>query len=193
MRSQLRVGIRLVGLAVVGLMLACGSENGGTNAGVGDANFGDAPVRGVTNELPDGLEGFADALEAPRGVGSTPITGSDAKLDRAPITPPTDGGASPDAGGPSGGCSLVRQDCQSGRGCYPGPSGGGTCQLPGGFFEGMPCSEHVDCAPGLLCVEVFGGAGRLCEPICDTTAVVPCGGSRACRAFPGSLVGTCAP
>ena len=174
------------------LAVGCQDEGPKTNVGaVSDASFGDAPVRGVTGELPDGLDNFADALDGVRGIGTTPLSGSDAIYDRAPNRP--DAAPDPmDAAGSSG-CSLVQQDCTAGRACYPGPTGRGVCYPPGGFVEGMPCEEHLECAAGLLCVEVFGGAGRLCEPICDPTAVVPCRDNRSCRAFPASLVGTCAP
>ena len=175
-------------LALLGA--GCKDEEPKPIPGLGDANFGDVPTREVTSNLPDGLDNFADALEGGTGTGSQPIGGGDAQVDRLPPRP--DAAAAVDAPGGSG-CSLLRQDCMGARGCYPGAGGAGACSPAGGFVEGTPCEQHPDCAPGLVCVEVFAGGGRLCEPICDPSVPVPCGDNRTCRVLAASAVGACQP
>jgi hypothetical protein len=159
----------LLGLGAFGLLGACKSDDPKPNVGaIADANYGDAPSRGVTSDLPDGLNLFGDGpdVSLSGNVGSTPVVSTDASQDK--------------------------QDCNGGRGCYPA-TGGATCRPAGGLVENVPCDQHDDCAPGLVCAEVFAGAGKLCEPVCDTTAVRPCADNRACRPLMGSLIGSCEP
>ena len=180
-------------LAASGVLGACRSEGPKPNIGaIADANYGDAPMRGVTSDLPDGLNLFGDGpdVSLSGNVGSTPVVSSDAGVDKPGNRPPDAGGGPPD--GAAAMCSLVRQDCNGNRGCYPAP-GGNTCLPPGGLVENVPCEEHADCAPGLVCADVFAGAGKLCEPVCDTTAVRPCPDNRSCRPIGGGLVGSCEP
>ena len=178
----------LLALVVLG---ACKSDDPKPNIGaIADANYGDAPIRGVTSELPDGLNlGDGPDVSLSGNVGSTPVASTDAVVDK-PGNRPADAGGLPDAGVSM--CSLIRQDCNGNRGCYP-TTGGTTCLPPGGLVENVPCEEHADCAPGLVCANVFAGAGKLCEPVCDTTAVRPCADNRACRPLMGSLIGSCEP
>jgi hypothetical protein len=182
-------------MLAAGLLLAaagCRDEGPKPNLGaLSDASYGDVPIRGVSNDLPDGLnfQGDGPDTSLSGNVGSTPVLGSDAGQDRTGRPP--DGPA--DSAGPAGSsCNLVSQDCAGARGCYPA-GGAGTCRPAGVLTENMPCGDHQDCEPGLLCAEVLGGAGQLCEPICDSTAVRPCPDNRPCQPFAGSLVGTCAP
>ena len=108
---------------------------------------------------------------------------------------------SPDTRGPdrpvdrptSAGCDLVRQDCGVGRGCYPGV-GGNVCLQAGSLSEDTPCLDHDACAPGHLCVDVFGaGSSSLCERVCDLTAANTCPAGRPCQVFAAGTVGYCAP
>jgi hypothetical protein len=93
----------------------------------------------------------------------------------------------PDA--PSVGCSLLKQDCPKGRGCYPGP-GGGVCLPEGLSSELGPCLDHTGCRPGLVCVD--GQDGPRCLRVCDP--VMPaCGGRGMCKAMTGAGAGYCTP
>jgi hypothetical protein len=182
------------GLLALALAGACKNDEPLPNVGaIADASYGDAPNRGVTSELPDGLNLFGDGPDTSLSgnVGSTPVVSTDASADKPSNRPPDVGGGPADMGGGSA-CSLVRQDCTGGRGCYPA-AGGATCRPAGGLVENVPCDQHDECAPGLLCAEVFAGTGRLCEPVCDSTAVRPCPDNRACRPMGGTLIGTCEP
>ena len=177
------------------LAAGCKSDEPSANIGaIADASYGGAPDRGVTGDLPDlNVQGDGPDANLSGGTGSTPVGGSDASDDRMGNRPP-DAPGPPDAAGAND-CNLLRQDCTGSRGCYPAAASGsaGTCKPAGGFVEQQPCELHEDCAPGLVCAEVLAGAGRLCEPICDSTAVRPCPDNRRCRPFGGSLVGSCEP
>jgi hypothetical protein len=181
----------LLTLVTFGAFGACKSDDPKPNIGaISDASYGDAPIRGVTSDLPDGLNVFGDGpdVSLSGSVGSNPVVSTDAVVDKPGNRPPDVGGGGPDGGGAM--CSLTRQDCNGDRGCYPA-AGGTTCLPPGGLVENVPCDQHADCAPGLVCADVFGG--KLCEPVCDTTAVRPCPDNRACRPIGGGLTGSCEP
>jgi hypothetical protein len=182
----------LLALGVFGPLGACRSDDPKPNVGaIADASYGDVPTRGVTSDLPDGLNLFGDGpdVSLSGNVGSTPVASTDASQDKPGNRPP-DASGPPDAGAAM--CSLIRQDCTGSRGCYPA-TGGATCRPAGGLVENVPCDQHDDCAPGLVCADVFAGAGKLCQPVCDTTAVRPCADNRACRPLMGSLIGSCEP
>jgi hypothetical protein len=71
-------------------------------------------------------------------------------------------------------CSLLKQDCRLGKGCYMG-SGGPYCDWTGTSPPGGWCEYLNDCAAGSTCV-----AGR-CRAMCDyqeTLGIDPC--SKAC-------------
>ena len=185
-------GVGVLALSA-GLFGGCKSDESLPNIGaISDARYGDVPTRGVTSDLPDGLNLFGDGPDTSLSgnVGSTPVHSTDAIVDKPSNRPPDVAGGPPDGGAPM--CNLVRQDCTGNRGCYPG-TGGATCRPAGGLVENVPCEQDDECAPGLVCADVFAGTGRLCEPICDTTAVRPCPDNRNCRPLGGSLVGSCEP
>lgn len=132
----------------------------------------------------------------------SPTLGMNLRMDAAVATPSVDGSrpdALPDAGAvdaravtpdaPMAGCSLLKQDCPRGRGCYPG-AGGGVCSPEGFSSELGPCLDHTSCRPGLVCVD--GQDGPRCLRLCDP-AMPACGGRIMCKAMPGAGAGYCTP
>ena len=59
--------------------------------------------------------------------------------------------------------------CEDGYACYPYFLDGGgatpTCFRPGTVETFEPCSVHLDCRPGHLCIDV--GEAAFCLPMCD--------------------------
>jgi hypothetical protein len=163
-----------------------------------DGGYGGAPGRNVVTPSDGYLGALADGPTSP--VGSRPIGGGGGGSGGG--SGGADGGARADgrlpdrpADRPSTvGCSLLRQDCPLGRGCYPAGAGTTACQPEGTLAENTQCLEHEMCAPGNLCVDVHGGGdSSLCEPICDPLAANPCPGGRTCQSYSGTTAGYCRP
>jgi hypothetical protein len=178
---------------LVALAATCAGEKLPPSIATTDGGYGGAPGRTIVTP-PDGYYFDGPLVDgAAPGMGSNPIGGgSGGTGGRRPI----DAARNPDrpVDRPSTiGCDLVRQDCGLGRGCYPSAGGFSMCQQAGSLGESTQCAEHIFCQPGLLCVDSFGAGSKLCQPICDTTAINSCGAGRTCNAFPGSTVGTCSP
>jgi hypothetical protein len=182
---------------LMALVATCREGGAPTPSGlpITDAGYAGAPGRMVTDP-PDGFREDLVIDGVRPGMGTTPIGGgsggsggssgrTDARLPDRPADRPVDR--------PTSGCNLVRQDCPSGRGCYPGPGTFASCQPAGSLSENTPCGEDTACAPGYLCVDAFGGGSKLCQRICDATVVSPCPNSRTCQTFPGSTIGFCQP
>jgi hypothetical protein len=160
-----------------------------------DAGYAGAPGRMVTDP-PDGFREDVVIDGVRPGMGTTPIGtggsgGSGSRTDARPVDRPSVADRPVDRA--TTGCNLLRQDCGSGRGCYPVSSAFPSCQQAGSLGEDTPCAEDNECAPGYLCVDVFSGGSRLCERVCDATAVSPCAAGRICQPFTGSTIGYCQP
>jgi hypothetical protein len=179
-------------LPVALLALGCKADQDAPATVPTDATWEAAPGRVIVTDIDPSIFDRPDAADsAGRDVGGAggsaeePRRDAPAGPDRMIFRP----GVDASTGGP---CSLLKQDCPPGSACYPDRAGNGTCQQPGGIGESGPCFEHQECAAGLLCVDVLGGA-PLCQRICDPRAPNSCGRADACKAFPASTVGTCAP
>ena len=180
-------------ILLVALAATCAEERPPEGIATTDAGYGGAPGRNIITP-PDGyyFDGPLTDAAAP-GMGSNPIGGG---MGGAGGSRPVDAARSPDRPvdrATTIGCDLVRQDCGDGQGCYPGSGGFGVCRQAGSLGEDTPCAEHDFCAPGLLCVDAFGGGSKLCERVCATTATNPCPAGRLCQPFPGSTIGYCTP
>ncbi len=155
-----------------------------------DAAYGEIPPRTVVHETPPDAR-----LEDAPGVGSVGIKDTGVPLpamDVAPkeVRPPA---PQPTVDARGGVCSVVEQDCVGrGKGCYPDASGEGECLTAGEFGDHTDCAAHSDCAPGLICVEAFGPAGRVCEPACTVGRPESCVDALVCRRYAGML-GFCVP
>ncbi len=156
-----------------------------------DAGYAGAPGRDVVSP-PDGYYFDVPGLEGGPSGGSNPIGGGTGGRDGGSVR---DGRTADRASAdrPAIGCNLVTQNCGAGLGCYPGSAGYGVCTQAGSLGEDTPCAEHDNCAPGNLCVDVFGGGSKLCERVCASTATQPCPAGRVCQTFPGSTTGYCTP
>ena len=178
-------------LLLLALVATCHEENPSGVSPTSDGGYAGAPGRNVIS--PDGYFGaLGDGATGP--VGTRPIGGGSGGTGGS--SQPSADARRPDrpADRPAmAGCSLIRQDCGAGRGCYPAQSGStGICQPAGALAENTQCLEHDMCAPGHLCVDVLGGGGAsLCEPICDPLAAYPCPGNRTCQTYAGT--GYCRP
>lgn len=64
-------------------------------------------------------------------------------------------------------CSVLRQDCPAGQGCFLATDGA-VCAEALGKAEGQPCTFENDCAAGFGCVQL--AAGFACSRLCATTA-----------------------
>ena len=180
----------------IGLCLAmasgCASEDPSPLLSGDGGGFEAAPPRMVSEELPDGFLSPRDVGDVPpTGVGSNPIVSPDGGIDASSPRPPD----APADLGPVATCSIIRQDCPPGQGCYPGADGRGACAPAGQTEELTPCLDHDQCQPGRICAEVFGvpGGTRLCTRACDPAANPPCPQGAACLAQAGSAVGACSP
>jgi hypothetical protein len=156
-------------------------------AAVPDGGYGVPPPRTVVNEFPD----VAFPYDAPMPIigGGISGGGSGDSKDSGSSDPVT---AAPDAAVDAApkSCSVLKQDCGATRGCYPA-GGVGACSVAGDLGANTPCGEHLQCAPGLICVDAFGAGSRQCQPVCDTTAANSCRKGDICRSYAGTL-GFCA-
>jgi hypothetical protein len=89
-------------------------------------------------------------------------------------------------------CNIVTQNCGAAKGCYPTPDTGGVkCMAAGALSQGLGCTDHAQCSPGLVCVEA-GDAGTVCVHACDKTTSKGCFSPDVCHGYDGN-VGYCAP
>ncbi len=95
-------------------------------------------------------------------------------------------------------CSLLAQDCLGPTlGCYPSVllapiAERGICVSSGMSAAGAACMRSNECAEGLACVDVAGGA-TTCARLCDRMAVDPgCADMQTCGALTGhTQTGVC--
>jgi hypothetical protein len=133
-----------------GGQLAGGSAAGGSGAGESDASIDIGPQGGGGGRL-DYAALCGEGLCVPGGnqlaCGAGP--GGDAGADGGPVPPSID-------------CKLVRS----------GDGATGECLANGGGQESDPCTNAVDCAAGLACVET--AAGGVCRAYCCADPEADC-------------------
>jgi hypothetical protein len=177
-------------LLLCGQLTACPTHNefAPGSAAVTDAGQPDRPSRTVVQDQPDGaFQGDADlptigANQVVRDAG--PRTLGDVKVSWD--------GTSGSGDGAAAGCNVVKQNCGANKGCYPTPDTGGVKCLPAGdLSQGVACSDHTQCGPGLICVEA-SDAGSLCLHACDKLSGTGCLSGDTCHGYDGN-VGYCAP
>lgn len=139
-----------------GGQLSGGSANGGAGAGESDASIDIGPQGGGGgNRLDYGeLCGHGMCVPGSNELACGPGPSGDAGSDGGPVPPSVD-------------CKLVRS----------GDAATGECLAHGGAQESEPCTNAVDCAAGLACVET--AAGGVCRAYCcaDPEADCPVKGS----------------
>ena len=159
--------MRTLCLLAIGLLLACGDDDGGRSEGteVGDCtDRADNDGDGLFDCDDPGCAGSPDCRDA----GTDEDAGMDASADTS-VDSAVDGGPDANVGAT---CALPSGvGCGEGAWCVPDPDDEevGTCQLVGVGEDGDPCVEQSGCAESFLCT-----ADGVCRRVCTLSSAEDC-------------------